>query len=519
MSAANALYRGPTLGDLFLRALKSNPPDRLAVWDDREELTFAQFAARVAGFSDAMRAAGLRPGQALAQLSKNKADALCAIAAAFLVGLRYTPLHPLASAADHAFILADAQIDALVVDEEGFSANVESLRQAMRPGAIVFSHNESAFGLALRSGRVQADALYSEARPEDIALIAYTGGTTGRAKGVVHRHASLVTNLLLAMGEWEWRDPIRFVAATPISHAAFLFVLPVLLRGGSFGMAGAFSPAAFAELVERRGVTATFLVPTMIYALLDAPETVQSKLAGLDTIIYGAAPIASARLEQALQRFGPIFAQLYGQTEAPNAISMLFKRDHTPDRLSSCGVALAANKVAVLDAASAPVKIGEVGEICVRGPLLMDGYWNRPEESAAAFESGWLHTGDLGRMDENGFIYLVDRKKDMIISGGFNIYPREVEDVLSTHPAVDYCCVAGVADPKWGEATTALVVLKEGRACAPEDLIAHVRSIKGPLMAPKFVLLARSAPLTALGKPDRKAARALLAKAYPGARS
>lgn len=512
MSDDPLLHIGPTMGELFVRALRRNPQDTVAVWDDAEELTYAAFSERVAGFAGAMRAAGLRRGDALAQLSRNRVDAICTIAAAFLVGMRYTPLHPLASTADHAFILQDAQIDALVIDDVHFAHVVPALREALKPHARIFSHNAKV-GFALRyvSAPSAADALACDARAEDIALIAYTGGTTGRPKGVVHRHRSLVTNLLLTMGEWEWRDPIRFLAVTPISHAAFLFVLPVLLRGGSFGMSSGFTADGFAALVERRAVTATFLVPTMIYLLLDRSEDANRALQTLDTVIYGAAPISPQRLRLAIERLGPIFSQLYGQTEAPNAISMLFKRDHDParlDRLTSCGVPLAANQVVLLDEHSDVVPVGQVGEVCVRGPLIMEGYWNRPEETAATLQDGWLHTGDLARQDPDGFLTLVDRKKDLIISGGFNVYPREVEDVIAGHPAVAQCCVVSSPHPKWGEAVTAVVVLRKDASASSEEIMTWVKAAKGSAMAPKVVEFIATMPLTSLGKLDRKSLRA-----------
>lgn len=511
------LYSTPTMGDLYARVLRSNPPDAVAIWDDEEELTFAAFAERVAIFASALRAAGLKRGDALAQLSRNRVDAICTIAATFLMGLRYTPLNAMSTAADHAFILQDAQIDALVVGDDYFKHEVRTLRDAV-PSLRMFSHNDPKIGIALRSGEVSSttDPLACEARPEDIAMIAYTGGTTGRPKGVVHRHRSLVTNVMVAMGEWEWRDPIRFVAVTPISHAAFPLVLPVLLRGGSFGLTAGFTPNGFAKLVQRRAVTATVLVPTLIYSMLDQGEAFTAAIKSLDTVIYGSAPMSPQRLREAIERFGPIFSQLYGQTEAPMAVSMLFKRDHDVerlDRLSSCGVPLCGSQVALLDDSGQPVPLGEVGELCVRGPLVMEGYWHRPEETVTALQGGWLHTGDMARQDASGFLTLVDRKKDLIISGGFNVYPREVEDVIAAHPAVAQCCVVGSPHPKWGEAVTAVVVLRHGVSVTSDELVAWVKTAKGSTMAPKVIELVAALPLTTLGKVDRKAVRARFWKA------
>lgn len=515
-SVGEGLRAPATMGEMFLRAIRRNPPDALAVWDDEERLSFGDLANRVAVACMRLRDAGLQPRDALAQLSRNKCDALVAIVSAFVMGLRYTPLHPMASADDQAFILKDAAIDALIIDETAFAARTDILRAALSSKDVLFSHRgtDSAPGLIDLASRAQMPE-HCPAHSDDLALLAYTGGTTGRPKGVMHRHGSLMANLLIVLGEWEWQGRVRFLATTPISHAAFLFVLPVWLRGGSVGLSAAFSPAGFAEQVSREKVTATFLVPTMIHALLESGLS-RIDLASLDTIIYGAAPILPDRLAEAISRFGPIFAQLYGQTEAPNAISMLFKRDHVGERLASCGVVLGPNVVALLDDDGNEVALGCTGEICVRGPLVMDGYWHQPAETEEAFANGWLHTGDLAWCDAQGFLYLVDRKKDMIISGGFNVYPREIEDSLARHPGVGQCCVAGIPDAKWGEIVAALVV-PSATVNAPA-LIEHVKSAKGPHQAPKFVHFVEELPITGLGKPDRKAVAAILEKARAAGR-
>jgi len=250
----------------------------------------------------------------------------------------------------------------------------------------------------------------------------------------------------------------------------------------------------------------------MVYVLLDHPGIAQADLSSLELIIYGASPMSPARLVEAMKRFGPVFMQLYGQSEAPNCITALHKHEHDPEnrpeRLASCGTPSGSSQVALLDDDGKEVRVGEVGEICVRGPLVMLGYWNKPEETEKAFRHGWLHTGDMARRDTDGFIYIVDRSKDLIITGGFNVFPREVEDVLTRHPAVAAAAVIGVPDEKWGEAVKAVVVLKAGETVAPEALIALVREHKGPVQAPKSVDFVDALPVTGLGKPDKKALRA-----------
>jgi len=257
-------------------------------------------------------------------------------------------------------------------------------------------------------------------------------------------------------------------------------------------------------------------VPTAMYRLLDDPALDDAKLASLETVVYGAAPMAPPRLAQCIRRFGPIFMQLYGQTEAPSLISYLEKSGHRlddADSLSCCGVPLGPVQIALLDDACRAVDQGEVGEICVRGTFVMKEYWKRPDETAKAFEGGWLHTGDMGRFDAKGRLHIVDRKKDMIISGGFNVFPSEIEAVLSENSAVASCAVVGVPDPLWGEAVTAVVVAKDGQAIDAAALQALVRDRKGAVHAPKRVVVAETLPLTPVGKIDKKALRARLSEA------
>jgi fatty-acyl-CoA synthase len=223
----------------------------------------------------------------------------------------------------------------------------------------------------------------------------------------------------------------------------------------------------------------------------------------------------ASRIAEAVARFGPVLNQAYGQTEAPSCITLLRKADHLAQddhRLTSCGQPYSGISVAILDDHAQPVAVGAIGELCVRGPHVMSGYWNQPEQTAKAFEGGWLHTGDLGYQDADMYFYLVDRKKDMIITGGFNVYPAEVEAALAAHPAVASAAVIGLADDKWGEAVTAFVILRDGATADEAELTGFVRAAKRPINTPKTIRFVDSVPLTALGKPDKKAMRALYAE-------
>jgi fatty-acyl-CoA synthase len=511
--SAEDLYQGCTMGDLYVRAIQRGG-DRVAFVLDDQSITYREFGARVSGLVQALKARGLRKGDAIATLSSNRPEAVTVTVAAYLMGLRMTWMHPLASEDDHAYLLEDSGVRTLFVDPGTFSERGLALKNRLPGLQSLLGLGPNAFGedILATAATHAPGPLQSEAAADDICVLIYTGGTTGKPKGVIHTHRVQVTMVLMELAEWDWPREVRFLAMTPITHAAGAMIAAVLLRSGTFVMSKGFDAQRFFDVVERHRITSTFLVPTMVYVLLDHPGIAQADLSSIELIIYGASPMSPARLTEAIERFGPVFMQLYAQSEAPNTVTVLRQRDHDPQRfahrLASCGVPIAGNQVKLLDDDGREVPVGEVGEICVRGPLVMAGYWNKPEETARALRHGWLYTGDLARSDEDGFLYIVDRSKDMIISGGFNVYPREIEDVLTAHPAVAAAAVIGVPDEKWGEAVKAVVVLKAGAQAAPEALIALVRERKGVVYAPKSVEFAESLPVTGLGKPDKKALRA-----------
>lgn len=237
---------------------------------------------------------------------------------------------------------------------------------------------------------------------------------------------------------------------TPLSHAGAAFFTPTIVKGGELIVLKSSTPPRCCGSSKEQKITATMLVPSMIYALMDHPDSHTRDLSSLGTVYYGASAMNPVRLAEAIRRFGPIFAQYYGQSEAPMVITYLAKGEHDEKRLTSCGRPTLFARTALLgDVHGRPVKQGEVGEICVSGPLLSGGYWNLPEATADTFKDGWMHTGDLAREDEDGFWFIVDRTKDMIVTGGFNVFPREVEDVVAEHPSIAQVCVVGQGPPSW----------------------------------------------------------------------
>ncbi len=505
------LRQGGTIGHLLTRAFQRRGDAEMLVGDG-ERVSYSQMAERTARMITVLQGMGLGRGSSLALLSRNRIDVLTISYAAYIAGLRLTPLSALTSADDLAFMLADAEIDALLVDDTLFADRGRAMRERVPSLKHLLSLGplEGAFDVMAAAAAAEPAPLAVKARPQDIAVIGYTGGTTGRPKGVVHTHATLLASVTMMAAEWEWPDELRMLAATPVSHAAGVMALPVALLGGSFHMLAGFDADALLSYVEQERISATFLVPVMIYRLIDAARAKPRDLTTLKTVFYGAAPMLASRLAEGLDVFGPVFMQLYGQSEAPTCIAWLGKRQHDlrhPERLASCGVPFADIDIALLDEQLRPVSAGDVGEICVRGPHVMAGYWQRPEETAVALAGGWLHTGDMGRFDADGYLYIVDRKKDMIISGGLNIFPRELEDVIAALPGVAQVAVVGLPDERWGEAVTALIVPRIGVELDAQSVIAAVRERKGAMLAPKSVLIVEALPLTPLGKVDKKTIR------------
>ena len=512
MNDRSAATAGIALGHLIHNALAGHGHgDAVAFVLGQRRWSYREVARHVYQLARTLQARGLGPGDGMAILLPNRPEVFFIQAAAWVIGARVTALNTMAGPEDLRHVLADAEIRLLVHD-----AALTDLARGAAAAAGCTLVAPLASGtlddLLTQSASVSDTPFTGTASEADVARIAYTGGTTGKPKGVILPHRSMVQQALLMLAFYQWPTTVRMLLATPLSHAAGSLVLPTLLRGGTVHLLARFDPDEFVQTVRRDQITTTWLMPTMIGALLQRPTCTPAEMPSLATAIYGAAPIAPARLAEALDRIGPVFMQHFGQTEAPNTICTLRKEDHDavlhPDRLASCGRPVPGNQVALLDEHGRAVAEGATGELCVRGRLVMDGYWKRPDESARTLAGGWLHTGDVARRDAHGYYYIVDRIKDMIISGGFNVFPREVEDALASHPAVAACAVIGVPDPVWGEAVKAFVVPRPGQQPAPEELLRHVRDRKGAVATPKSIDFRADLPTTAIGRIDRKALRA-----------
>jgi fatty-acyl-CoA synthase len=510
-------------GHLTVGALKRYK-DKPVLFLGDTTLTGGQLAERISQYIQAYEALGAGSGVVSGLLALNRPEVLMILGAGQTQGYRRLSLHPLGSLDDHAYVLNDAGVTSLTIDPnpmfieraKGLLEKVPGLKQILTIGPVPEELADVAVDLTAEAAKYTPKPLVAADLPPDhIGGMAYTGGTTGKPKGVIGTAQSITTMTTIQLVEWEWPERPKFLMCTPLSHAGAAFFVPTIIKGGELVVLTKFDPAEVLKTIEEQKITATMLVPSMIYALMDHPDSHTRDLSSLETVYYGASAMNPVRLKEAIRRFGPIFAQYYGQSEAPMVITYLAKGDHDDKRLTSCGRPTVLARTALLDGDGNPVAQGEVGEICVSGPLVSGGYWNKPEATAETFRNGWMHTGDLAREDEDGFWYIVDRTKDMIVTGGFNVFPREVEDVVAEHPSVAQVCVIGTPDEKWGEAVTAVVVLRpdadtsdEAVATMTAAIQAAVKERKGSVQSPKQVIVVDSVPVTALGKPDKKAVRA-----------
>ncbi len=513
-------------GHLMVAALKRHRAKPVMHLGDTT-ITGAEAADRMSQYVQAFEALGAGRGTAGALLALNRPEVLFILGAGQTQGYRRSSLHPLGSLEDHAYVINDAEITVLIIDPVpmfveralGLLERCPKLDKVLTIGPVPDELAHVGHDLVAAAASFEPQPLEAVVLdPEHVVSITYTGGTTGKPKGVIGLSRQMNTMTQIQMSEWEWPESPRFLMCTPLSHAGAAFFVPTVLKGGCLYVLAKFDPAEVLRTIEEQRITATMLVPSMLYALMDHPDSRTRDLSSLETVYYGASAINPVRLKEAIERFGPIFAQYYGQSEAPMAITYFAKEDHVSGddrRLASCGRPSAFLRTALLGEDGQPVAPGEPGEICVAGPLLAGGYWKRETETSETFRDGWMHTGDVAREDEDGFWYIVDRTKDMIVTGGFNVFPREVEDVVAEHPAVAQVGVIGTPHEKFGEAVTAIVVLRPDAArddAAIATMTAEIQEMvkerKGSVQSPKQVIVADALPLTGLGKPDKKALRA-----------
>jgi acyl-CoA synthetase (AMP-forming)/AMP-acid ligase II len=505
--------------DYFDKAARQ-VPDRAVLVDGDSRISYAEMQALTHRFASAMAAAGFEHQQPAAILSPNHGSVLVSQLGMWRAGAVWIPVNTRNA--------LDANIDYLnyvraawLFYHSSLSEEAARVREAVptlrnlicldrRDGDIVSLDDFLATGDEREFGD-QGDPV---GNPEDLVAIIATGGTTGAAKGVRIPNRSWGT-LIETIGNLMPAENPVCLASAPLTHAAGPVAMAAVAMGATIVVLPRFDAEMVMEAIESHRVTHMFLPPTALYAMLASPRVRDFDYSSLRYFLLAGSPVSPDKLRQAVEIFGPCMCQSYGQTEChmiatwlpPEVVTAAAGGDH-PERLLSCGRASYSVRVEIMGDDGAILRAGEVGEIVARGGLVGGGYFELPEANDEAWAHGWHHTGDVGRRDEHGFVYIVDRKKDMIVTGGFNVFSAEVEAAVMELPQVRECAVIGVPDEKWGEAVTAIVALNEGVSLSEEAVIAHCKEQLGGVKAPKAVRFWPEIPRTGAGKFDKKAIRA-----------
>jgi long-chain acyl-CoA synthetase len=498
-----------SLTQMLRRVARLRPNAAATVCGERRR-SYADFIERVARLAGGLRGLGLEAGDRVVMLGLNSDRYLEFYMATWWAGGIAVPANSRWAAPELAQALDDCAARFLIVDD-GFVALSETLASLSPQPRIVIHATDGACAAGLHDyeqliaqNEMAPDALR---HGDDLALICYTGGTTGRPKGVMLSHANALANIYSILSETFYPEDAVILHSAPLFHiGAISLTLRMFMRGGTHVTLDAFDPVRILETIERERITQMMLVPTMIQRIIDHPRFAEFDTASFKWVGYGAAPISEALLERAMHALPQAgFAQYYGMTELFAAVTYLSWDDHAPaararGRLRSVGRAMSGVDLIVAAADDSKVASGNVGEILVRTAACMRGYWNQPAVTAEATRGGWMHTGDAGYLDEDGYLYVVDRIKDMILSGGENIYSSEVENALAGHPSVLACAVIAIPDPEWGEAVHAIIVPHAGQLPTLDDLRAHCRTLIAAYKCPRSIELRETLPLSPAGK-------------------
>ncbi len=494
--------------DGFLRAAERYP-QRTAFLSDEHEFGFADARSRIESIASAIDAR-FSDNAHIAVYSPNNVEAFLCVLAVFAAGRTWVPLNARNAVDENAYILNNTECEgvfvqsALMQDVPAFRAQVTTLQQVIgidQAGPEIIALPEF---IATGNGRIPD----VPDDPDRKVSILSTGGTTGRPKGVVWTHRVWETMIATF---WIHQDPslppVHLVSA-PMTHAAGVLAMTLIPAGATTIVLDHFDPLDVMQAIQDHKVTHLFLPPTAIYMMLSHPRVREFDYSSLRCFLYAAAPMAADKLREALSVFGPVMVQSYGQAEAPMFCTMLSAQEHVEalenpalnKRLWSCGRPTMLTRLAIMDDDGNLLPPGEPGEIVVNGSMIMAGYYKNPQATAEAGQHGWHHTGDVGYADPDGYVFHVDRKKDMIITGGFNVYSAEVEKVILGHPAVQECAVIGVPDEKWGEAVKAVIEPKAGRSVDPDEIIALCKDALGSVKTPKSVEIWPTLPRSNVGK-------------------
>ncbi|MFD9685081.1 AMP-binding protein [Kitasatospora sp. NPDC059088] len=496
--------------EIVLDGLSDEPGQEVLVSGERR-LGAAEFRSLVYRLARALRERGVERGRTVTLLCGNIPETVAVRYAVNLLGAHFNHLYIRLGTDVQARIMADVETYAFIVDPRLAERGAALAAAVPVKHVLVLGENDEAAPelgedlLALAAGRSDAP-LASAARPEDLCFIRHSGGTTGHPKGIRSSFARMQGNWLAALITGERR---RDLVCTPLSHAAGFIADGTLATGGTVVLHYAFDPGEVLATLARERITDVFLLPPLLYQVLDHPDAAATDISALRQITYGGTPSSPVRMAEAVRRFGRVFQQAYGQFEA-GIVSVLPADEHDPyrlDLLRTAGRPVDGVEVEIRDEAGEALPVGEVGEICVRSENAMEGYWKNPELTAEVLRDGWVHTGDLGRLDEHGYLAVVDRIKDMIAVVGGHVYTTELEDFLHTHPGVRQCAVYGVRGEGGHERIHVTVVPVPGVAVTARELRAAVLDGRGEMYVPDVVDFTDALPLTDTGKPDKKELR------------
>ena len=507
-------YQPGTWADIIVRnALLHGDVDALV--SGRSRITFAAYNARVNRLVHALHALGVGEGEVIGLLSWNSIESFDVLGAAMKGGFIFSPYSPRLRPADLEHLIAYSEARVLFVGPE-LGGPVEEIRARLTGLTHVVALERSRPGWLLHDDLLAAQPDTEpgvDVREEDPVYIIYTSGTTGVPRGALYTHARAMHNIQARVAETPVQVGDRSVLTLQLFHVAGMESAQTFLYTGATDVIlKTFEPRLLLETIQEHRITDVQVVPTTLAALFNLPDFADYDLSSLRRIVYAASPMPVALLQKGMDLWGPIFCQFYGQTESGPMITTLSRDEHgvaygSPEEqriLLSVGRPVPGAQVRIVDEHGVDLPAGQVGEIIARGKHLMVEYWRRPEETATVLgPDGWLHTRDMAYADERGYIYIVGRKGDMIISGGENVMPREIEEVLYRHPAVNEAAVFGLPDPYWVERVHAMVVLQEGRSATTEELVAYCRDELAGFKVPKSLEIVDSLPKNASGKIDK----------------
>jgi len=509
--------------DFFLRAA-ARAPDRLALETPSESWTYGRLLAEVQALAAALQALDVDPNSdanpdgdtdgdtpgRVAICAGNTAQHVTALLATLAAGKVWVPLNARSTAPELARLIAATEPGVVITDAAGLALVGEAIGGTAGAAAhIALDDSRAPHNLAtlLRDYAGRTPQRGDDNRNTTQA-IKFTGGTTGLPKGVMQPRRAWVANIVNQIHVWGLTPEDRYVVAAPVTHGTSTYLLPILAQGGALVFLDEHSPASITEAFRTRGGTIAFMPPTLIYMLMAQPGVTRADFPALRNLVYGGAPMPAEKVRAVCDFFGPVVGATYGQTEAPQIVTALAPAELAdPANLGSAGRATWFSTLGIMDSDGQLLPVGQSGEVVVRGDLVMTGYWRLPDKTAETLIDDWLHTGDVGFIDERGYLTIKDRLRDVIITGGFNVYPIDVENALAQHPAVYECCVFGLPDDKWGEAVQAAVQFHPGQEADAAALQAFVRSRLGPVHTPKAIHILDSLPRSSVGKVLKTAVR------------